>query len=100
MFKKFRGLLTKNVVLPYLFKVGHLDKNIVFNEMESMSSLTVEEIENFQFKTTDIAVYIERKIILELEEKPLTIVDAAVGEVKGKKVGLLFIKKSSDVYGL
>jgi len=26
-------------------------------------------------------------------------VDAAIGEVEGKKVGLLFIKKNSNVYG-
>jgi len=57
------------------------------------------EIENEQFKTEHIEVYIEKLIIPELEEKPLTIVDVAVGEVKGKKVGLLFIKKNSNVYG-
>ncbi len=57
------------------------------------------EIENEQFKVEHIEVYIEKLIIPELEEKPLTIVDVAVGEVKGKKVGLLFIKKNSNVYG-
>ena len=57
------------------------------------------EIENEQFKTEHIEVYIEKLIIPELEEKPLTIVDVAVGEVKGKKVGLLFIKKNANVYG-
>jgi hypothetical protein len=57
------------------------------------------DIANEQFKAENIDVYIEKLIIPELEEKPLTIVDAAVGEVKGKKVGLLFIKKKSDVYG-
>ncbi len=56
-------------------------------------------IENEQFKAEHIEVYIEKNIIPELEEKPLTIVDAAVGEVKGKKVGVLFIKKNSNVYG-
>ena len=57
------------------------------------------EIENEQFKVEHIEVYIEKLIIPELEEKPLTIVDAAVGEVNGKEVGLLFIKKNSNVYG-
>jgi len=57
------------------------------------------EIENEEFKTEHIEVYIEKNIIPELEEKPLTIVDAAIGEVKGEKVGLLFIKKDSNVYG-
>ena len=57
------------------------------------------EIENEQFKVEHIEVYIEKLIIPELEEKPLTIVDVAVGEVKGRKVGLLFIKKNSNVYG-
>jgi len=56
-------------------------------------------IANEQFKAENIEVYIEKLIIPELEEKPLTIVDAAIGEVKGKKVGLLFIKKKSNVYG-
>ncbi len=57
------------------------------------------DIENEQLKAKHIEVYIEKLIIPELEEKPLTIVDAVVGEVKGKKVGLLFIKKKSNVYG-
>ena len=57
------------------------------------------DIENEQFKAENIEVYIEKLIIPELEEKPLTIVDVAVGEVKGKKVGLLFIKKNANTYG-
>jgi hypothetical protein len=57
------------------------------------------DIENEQLKAKQIEVYIEKLIIPELEGKPLTIVDAVVGDVKGKKVGLLFIKKNSNVYG-
>ena len=57
------------------------------------------DIENEQLKAEHIEIYIEKDIIPELEEKPLTIVDAAVGEVKGKKVGVLFIKKNSNLYG-
>ena len=56
-------------------------------------------IENEQFKDEQIEVYIEKLIIPELEEKSLTIVDVAVGDVEGKKVGFLFIKKNSNVYG-
>ncbi len=66
---------------------------------EDFIKLKDADIENEQLKTEQIEVYIEKIIIPELEEKTLTIVDAAIGEVKGKKVGLLFIKKSSDVYG-
>jgi hypothetical protein len=62
--------------------------------------LSNSEIENQQFKTASIDVYIEKQIILELEEKPLTLVDVALGEVKGEKLGMLFIKKDSNVYGL
>jgi hypothetical protein len=47
----------------------------------------------------EIEVYIERSIIPELEEKSLVIIDAAKGEVSNKTVGVLFIKKDSNVYG-
>ncbi|MFX1587176.1 MAG: hypothetical protein ACFFC1_03390 [Promethearchaeota archaeon] len=47
----------------------------------------------------EIEVYIEKKIISELEEKPLIIIDAAIGEVNGNKVGILFMKKNSNLYG-
>ncbi len=50
-------------------------------------------------KDLEIEVYIEKKIILELEDKPLVIIDASLGEVNGKKVGILFMKKDSNVYG-
>ncbi|MFX1494257.1 MAG: hypothetical protein ACFFBZ_08250 [Promethearchaeota archaeon] len=47
----------------------------------------------------EIEVYIEKKIIPQLEKKPLIIIDAAIGEVSGNKVGILFMKKESNVYG-
>ncbi|MFX0179278.1 MAG: hypothetical protein ACFE78_03760 [Candidatus Hodarchaeota archaeon] len=47
----------------------------------------------------EIEVYIEKKIISELEEKPLIIIDAAIGEINGNKVGILFMKKNSYLYG-
>ncbi|GAH09121.1 unnamed protein product, partial [marine sediment metagenome] len=56
-------------------------------------------LEKEQFKAEHIEVYTEKLIIPELEEKLLTIVDATVGDVNGKKVGLLFLKKNSNVYG-
>lgn len=57
------------------------------------------DVENEDFKDQRVEVYIEKEIIHELEKKPLIIVDAAIGEVEGKKVGMLFIKKNSNVYG-
>ena len=66
---------------------------------DEFAQLKDTDIGNEQLKAKHIEVYIEKLIIPELEEKPLTIVDAVVGEVKGKKVGLLFIKKKSNVYG-
>jgi len=47
----------------------------------------------------EIEVYIEKKIISQLEKKPLIIIDAAIGDVSGNKVGILFMKKDSKVYG-
>lgn len=47
----------------------------------------------------EIEVYIEKSIIPELEEKSLIIIDAAKGEISNKTVGVLFIKKDSNVYG-
>ena len=74
-------------------------KNLKLLDDDDFVKLKDTEIENEQFKAEHIDIYIEKLIIPELEEKPLTIVDVAVGEVKGKKVGLLFIKKNSNVYG-
>jgi len=76
-----------------------LVENFKLLDDDDFVKLKDADIENVQFKAVHIEVYIEKKIILELEGKQLTIVDAAVGEVKGKKVGLLFIKKNSNVYG-
>jgi len=68
-------------------------------EDDDFIKLKDTDIENEQFKDEHIEVYIEKLIIPELEEKSLTIVDVAVGDVEGKKVGFLFIKKNSNVYG-
>ncbi len=75
-----------------------VDKFKLLND-DDFVKLKDTDIENEQLKAEHIEVYIEKLIIPELDEKPLTIVDAVVGEVKGKKVGFLFIKKNSNVYG-
>jgi len=47
----------------------------------------------------NVEVYIEKDIIPEMEKKDLILIDAVVGEVNGKQVGMLFMKKTSNVYG-
>lgn len=47
----------------------------------------------------DIEVYIEENIISEYIEKDLILIDAAIGELNGDQICLLFIKKQKDVYG-
>lgn len=47
----------------------------------------------------DIDVYIEKSIIPELSQKEEMIIDAAIGEINGKRIGMLFIKKDQNVYG-
>lgn len=48
----------------------------------------------------DIEVYVEKNLIPELEEKPIIIISAAIGSVEGKQVGVLFIKRDSNTYGI
>ena len=48
----------------------------------------------------DIEVYVEKTLIPELEKKPIVIISASVGNLKGKEVGVLFIKRDSNTYGL
>ena len=47
----------------------------------------------------NVEVYIEKDIIPEIEKKDLILIDAIVGEVNGKQMGMLFMKKTSNVYG-
>ncbi len=56
-------------------------------------------LEENELYREEIEVYIEKTIIPELEDKSLVIIDAAKGKVKNKTVGVLFIKKESNVYG-
>lgn len=48
----------------------------------------------------DFEVYIENKIVEELSHKQLLLIDAAIGKVEGKEVGMLFIKSDKDKYGI
>jgi len=78
--------------------VEMVDKHKV--EADSDFILWLEtNLDELKFKESEIEVYIERSIISELEEKSMIIIDAAKGEVKNRTVGVLFIKKESNVYG-
>ncbi|MBD3215369.1 MAG: hypothetical protein GF311_22360 [Candidatus Lokiarchaeota archaeon] len=46
-----------------------------------------------------IEVFIEKKVLDELEQKPELLIDAAMGRVKDEDYGMLFIKKQGNVYG-
>lgn len=47
-----------------------------------------------------IEVYMEKSIIPELKERGLIVIDTILSEIKGKEVGLLFMKKLNDkTYG-
>jgi hypothetical protein len=47
----------------------------------------------------DVEVYIENPLVHEFEEKSAMVIDAALGEIKGSTMGMLFIKKTENVYG-
>jgi len=50
-------------------------------------------------KDPNINVFIEKNLLPELELKDQIFIDVAIGEIKGVKIGMLFIKRSHDVYG-
>jgi len=50
-------------------------------------------------KNLNINVFIEQNLLPELELKDQILIDVAIGEIKGVKIGMLFIKQSQDVYG-
>ena len=50
-------------------------------------------------KNPNIEVYIEEKVLPEIEEDDLLFIDAIIAEVKGEKSAFLFIRKNKDVYG-
>jgi len=47
----------------------------------------------------NVQVYIEKDLIPEMEKKDLLFIDVVIGEVNGKQMGMLFMKKNSNVYG-
>jgi len=56
-------------------------------------------IENNDSGIEKVEIYIEEKILEELEIKPLIIIDAVTRETEDSKVGMLFMKKEPHVYG-
>ncbi|MFX0071393.1 MAG: hypothetical protein ACFFAO_09920 [Candidatus Hermodarchaeota archaeon] len=70
-----------------------VEKHKIYDDKE-------EFIEWTEFKDqSNVKVFIENNILPELLEKDFILIDVAVGEVDGNKVGLFFIKKREDVYG-
>lgn len=45
----------------------------------------------------NVEVYIEKDIIPEIEMKELILIDVVLGEVNGKPMGMLFMKKTSNL---
>ncbi len=68
-------------------------KQRIFEEIDDFTQWT-EIIDN-----PKVEVYIEKNILQELKLKETILIDVVIGEVKGEKIGLLFIKKEKDVYG-
>ncbi|MFX1387081.1 MAG: hypothetical protein ACFE9M_07700 [Promethearchaeota archaeon] len=56
-------------------------------------------IGNYHSEIEKIEIYIEEKVLEELENKPMVIIDAVTNKTKDSKVGVLFMKKESNVYG-
>ena len=75
-----------------------VEKYKVYNDDDFIEWKDTNVYENIN-NCLEIEVYIEKKIIPQLEKKPLIIIDAAIGDVSGNKVGILFLKKDSNVYG-
>ena len=48
---------------------------------------------------SQVEVYIETNLIPEFKNMDLLLIDVAIGQIDGEKIGMLFIKKQNDVYG-
>lgn len=46
-----------------------------------------------------VDVFLENEVIPEYQKKSEIYIDAALGNVDGKEMGMLFIQKGSNVYG-
>lgn len=51
-------------------------------------------------KNFTIKVYVEKEIIKEFSHKELVIIDATTRNVDGQVVGMLYIKRDQDKYGI
>ncbi len=56
-------------------------------------------IAEFFKDSMNIEVYVEKKLVNEFQEKPIVIIDAAIGQTGEGQIGMLFIKKEQNVYG-
>ena len=64
----------------------------------------VEDLEDFVLwkeieNNPNIEVFIEDKVVPELEQKEVVNIDAVVGESIHGTVGMLFIKNQTNMYG-
>jgi hypothetical protein len=75
-----------------------VEKHKVVNDMDFIL-WNDTNIENNNAEMDQVEIYIEEKILRELEIKPLIIIDAVTKETENFKVGMLFMKKESNVYG-
>jgi len=75
-----------------------IEKKKVYHDSDFLLWENTNLNENLRNKI-DLEIYIEKQLINELNEKPVVIVDAAIGETEQGKIGMLFIKKEKDVYG-
>ena len=109
VYRKNKGLNKLVVVLFYhsgeswtMSFCGNFVEMVEKHKVEKDSDFILwsdTNLDELKFKESEIEVYIENSIISELEEKSMVIIDAAKGEVKNRTVGVLFIKKESNVYG-
>jgi len=74
-----------------------VEKYKVVNDMDFFQ-WNDTNIGNYHSEIEKVEIYIEEKVLEELENKPMVIIDAVTKETKDSKVGMLFMKKESNVY--
>ena len=74
-----------------------VEKDKVVNDMDFFQ-WNDTNIGNYHSEIEKVEIYIEEKVLEELENKPMVIIDAVTKETKDSKVGMLFMKKESNVY--
>ena len=70
-----------------------VEKYKIFEDKEEFIQWT--EIEN----DPDIEVFIEEKVLPEIQADDLVFIDAIIADMKGEKTAFLFMRKNKDVYG-